>query len=190
MCMGLPDPDLLVRYTPRIRILLSSSKNNKKNTDFTVLWLLYDFCLKNVEKQNNFLLPFSRSGSGSASGSEAGSICQRYGSADPDPYQNFIDPQHWRKGNMYDKVACNNIYGELSFSNLSVFLPRTFFASESRRAGYPVSARQLHHNPSDKTNVKLHSGTENLLSHKISFAFCFFCGSFLPSANHFLRIRI
>jgi hypothetical protein len=25
----------------------------------------------------------------------SGSISQRYGSADPDPYQNFMDPQHW-----------------------------------------------------------------------------------------------
>jgi hypothetical protein len=37
-------------------------------------------------------------GSGSASGSRSGSetINQRYGSAnpDPDPYQNFMDPQH------------------------------------------------------------------------------------------------
>jgi hypothetical protein len=24
----------------------------------------------------------------------SGSISQRYGSADPDPYQNFMDPQH------------------------------------------------------------------------------------------------
>jgi ankyrin repeat protein len=31
---------------------------------------------------------------GSASGSESGSISQRYGSADPDPYQNCMDPQH------------------------------------------------------------------------------------------------
>jgi hypothetical protein len=31
-------------------------------------------------------------GSGSASGS--GFISQRYGFADPDPYQNFMDPQH------------------------------------------------------------------------------------------------
>jgi hypothetical protein len=23
------------------------------------------------------------------------SISQMYGSADPDPYQNFMDPQHW-----------------------------------------------------------------------------------------------
>jgi hypothetical protein len=33
-------------------------------------------------------------GSGSASGSESGSIRQRHGSADPDPHQNVIDPQH------------------------------------------------------------------------------------------------
>jgi len=24
-----------------------------------------------------------------------GSVCQRYGSADPDQYQNVTDPQHW-----------------------------------------------------------------------------------------------
>jgi hypothetical protein len=28
-------------------------------------------------------------------GSESGSIRQRYGSEDPDPYQNVTDPQHW-----------------------------------------------------------------------------------------------
>ncbi len=37
-------------------------------------------------------------GSGSASGSESGSVSQRQGSADPypdfDPHQNFMDPQH------------------------------------------------------------------------------------------------
>jgi hypothetical protein len=33
--------------------------------------------------------------SGSASGSESGSIGQRHGSADPDPHQNVMDPQHW-----------------------------------------------------------------------------------------------
>jgi hypothetical protein len=25
----------------------------------------------------------------------SGSVSQRYGSADPDPYQNVTDPQHW-----------------------------------------------------------------------------------------------
>ncbi len=29
------------------------------------------------------------------SASASGSISQRYGSADPDPYQNFMGPQHW-----------------------------------------------------------------------------------------------
>ncbi len=54
------------------------------------------FCTK------QFLLTTWRSltkiaGSGSASGSSYGSISQRYGSADPDPCQNFMDPQqqHW-----------------------------------------------------------------------------------------------
>jgi hypothetical protein len=28
---------------------------------------------------------------------ESGSISQRHGSADPDLYQNEVDPQHWRK---------------------------------------------------------------------------------------------
>jgi hypothetical protein len=37
-------------------------------------------------------------GSGSASGSESGSISQRHGSADPDPHQNVIDPQHCNTG--------------------------------------------------------------------------------------------
>jgi hypothetical protein len=25
----------------------------------------------------------------------SGSICQKHGSADPDPHQNVMDPQHW-----------------------------------------------------------------------------------------------
>jgi hypothetical protein len=32
---------------------------------------------------------------GSGSESESRSISQKYGSADPDPSQNFMDPQHW-----------------------------------------------------------------------------------------------
>jgi hypothetical protein len=28
-------------------------------------------------------------------GSGSGSISQRHGSADPDPYQNVMDPKHW-----------------------------------------------------------------------------------------------
>jgi hypothetical protein len=36
----------------------------------------------------------SESESGSESASESGSISQRHGSADPDPHQNVMDPQH------------------------------------------------------------------------------------------------
>jgi hypothetical protein len=37
------------------------------------------------------------SGSASRSRSESGPICQRHGSADPDPdpHQNIMNPQHW-----------------------------------------------------------------------------------------------
>jgi hypothetical protein len=35
----------------------------------------------------------ARSGAGARYG--AGSISQRHGSVDPDPYQNVTDPQHW-----------------------------------------------------------------------------------------------
>jgi hypothetical protein len=31
----------------------------------------------------------------SGSESESGSISQRHGSADPDPHQNVMDPEHW-----------------------------------------------------------------------------------------------
>jgi hypothetical protein len=57
---------------------------------------------KVISKKNNLLLTSWRllakiAGSASRSGSESGSISQSYGSADPDPYQHFIDPQHWCK---------------------------------------------------------------------------------------------
>ena len=32
-------------------------------------------------------------------GSESGSISQMHGSADPDPHENVLDPQHWLKDN-------------------------------------------------------------------------------------------
>ncbi len=65
----------------------------------TVLWLLLDFLsLKNVvnvpSKSNKqktfFLICFCWALEGPASGS----ISQRYGSADPDPHQNVMDPEH------------------------------------------------------------------------------------------------
>ncbi len=42
-------------------------------------------------------MKIERSGSGSESESESGSIIQRHGSADPDPHQNVMDPQHCGK---------------------------------------------------------------------------------------------
>jgi hypothetical protein len=39
-----------------------------------------------------------RAGSVAGSGAGSGSVSQGYGSTDPDPYQNVMDPQHWTKG--------------------------------------------------------------------------------------------
>ncbi len=54
---------------------------------------------KNFEK-NNFLLTWRSltkiAGSGPAS------ISQRYGFSDPDPCQNFMDPQHWQEPHLSD----------------------------------------------------------------------------------------
>jgi hypothetical protein len=70
----------------------------------TVLWLFFDFlCLKNdvnvPSKRNkqkhffkiSFLLESWKSMTKIAG---SGSISQRHGSADPDPHQNVMDPQH------------------------------------------------------------------------------------------------
>jgi hypothetical protein len=39
-------------------------------------------------------------------GSASGSISQRHGSEDPDPFQNVMDPQHWtRYSDPYPNVA-------------------------------------------------------------------------------------
>ncbi len=46
-----------------------------------------------------------RTGSGSAFGSAFGSVSQRYGSEDPDPYQNVTDPEHWIKRSATLKMA-------------------------------------------------------------------------------------
>jgi hypothetical protein len=37
-------------------------------------------------------------------GSASGSVSQRYGYEDPDPYQNFPDLHHCRKGNIMDET--------------------------------------------------------------------------------------
>jgi hypothetical protein len=54
---------------------------------------------------------------GSGSGSGSVSICQRYGSQDPDPYQNFMDPQHWPDGyynkwERYNKTRYHRPYSQ------------------------------------------------------------------------------
>ncbi len=87
------------------RILLSSSKNNKKTLDFYCFVTSYDFWSvksdvnvytkraprKHREKKFvgilNSLTKRTRSGSGSPS--------QRYGSEDPDPYKNVTAPEHY-----------------------------------------------------------------------------------------------
>jgi hypothetical protein len=53
---------------------------------------------------------------GSGSGSASGSISQRHGSADPDPHQNVMDPEHcylghWESMYLQDKTRA---YHEMS----------------------------------------------------------------------------
>ncbi len=44
-------------------------------------------------------------------GSESGSICQRHGSADLDPHQNVMDPQHWFRMH----VSVRMVFGDWRF---------------------------------------------------------------------------
>jgi hypothetical protein len=108
----------------RIRILLSSCKNRKKNLDSYYFVTLFDFLSlenyvnvpSNSNKQkkclnkNCFCLGILKvsdeksriririririENPNRGSGSESGSISQRHGSADPDPLQNVMDPEH------------------------------------------------------------------------------------------------
>ncbi len=86
----------------RIQILPSSSKNNKKTLDSTVLWLLHDFLsVKNdvnapskISRQKNggkqiifyWHLEGHWAGSGSVSQRSGSVNSHRYGSENPDPY--------------------------------------------------------------------------------------------------------
>jgi hypothetical protein len=90
MFLGLPDPDPFVRDTdPDPTVLSSWSKNSKKNLDsccFVIsLWLLslkYDVTAPSkVTNKTTWRSLTKKAGSGS--------IIQRYGPADPDPYQKF-----------------------------------------------------------------------------------------------------
>jgi hypothetical protein len=79
-------------------MILLSSKNTKKNLDFNCfLWLLYDFLSfkndvnvpskSNKKKKNSFILFAPRRSRKKTARSESGSIGQRHGYADPDPYK-------------------------------------------------------------------------------------------------------
>jgi hypothetical protein len=46
------------------------------------------------------------------SGSESGSISQRHGSADPDPQQNVMDPQHCREESSAPAASVANEDGQ------------------------------------------------------------------------------
>ncbi len=71
----------------------------------------------------------------------SGSVSQRYGSADPDPYQNIMDPQHWSErigltsmmhGRML--VSENSYWKWPTFWRLSVQATRPDSSSSSRTA--------------------------------------------------------
>ncbi len=104
---GLLDPDPLVRGMDPAPDLffLSSSKKGKKNLDFycfvTSFWLftVEKWCKvpsKSIMQKNFFFkLVFLASWRSMMKIEGSGSISQRHGSADPDPHQNVMDPQHW-----------------------------------------------------------------------------------------------
>ncbi len=81
------------------------AKNSKKNIDsycfVTSLWLLMfeKWCKYIFKKYRNQQLIFLMSlrSLPKIARSASGSICQTYISVDPDPHQNFMDPQHWLK---------------------------------------------------------------------------------------------
>ncbi len=81
--------------TSRIRILVSSSNYSDSYFCVTSLWLL---SLKNdvnvPSKSNKQKMLTSCRSLTKIAGSGSASLSQRYGSADPDPYQNFMDTQH------------------------------------------------------------------------------------------------
>ncbi len=106
MFLGLPDPDPIVRGMdpdpdPE-QILLPSCKNSEKNLDSYYFVTLYD-SLKNdvnVASKSNKQKKFDKKKFLFHIFKVTDEISrirrsQRYGSADPGPYQNVTDPQHW-----------------------------------------------------------------------------------------------
>jgi hypothetical protein len=75
------------------------------------------------------------------SGSESGFISQRHGCADPDPYQNVMDPQHC----YLLKKSSRKGKGAKLFENLGKVLNRT--AAGASRVPITVTARIADLNP-------------------------------------------
>ncbi len=69
-----------------------------------------------------------RSGSATGSASGSGSISQRHGSADPDPHQNVMDPQHWWIRDILVRIRIRRsvplIYGSGSMLGTGFFVKR------------------------------------------------------------------
>jgi hypothetical protein len=118
MFLGLLDPDPLFRGTdpdPDPSMIKQNLDSYCFATSLLTLFLKNAVNVpsksntqKNVEK-NSFFLASGRSmtkiaGSGAESGYGAGSIGQRHGSADSEPYQNVPDPQHWYLEQFYNGV--------------------------------------------------------------------------------------
>ncbi len=84
-----------------IRILISSSKNSKNNIDsycfVTSLLLIYLRTMMYLQKVISKKISLT-SWRSLTKLTGSGSFSQRYGSADPDPHQNVMDPQHWLSG--------------------------------------------------------------------------------------------
>jgi hypothetical protein len=115
MFLGLPDPDLdpLVRGMDQDTSLIK--QNSKKNLDSYCFVISFGFVISENDvnvpsksnKQKTYIKKFfffvdllevndENRGSGSAPGygSAPGFICQRHGSANPDPHQNVMDPEY------------------------------------------------------------------------------------------------
>ncbi len=57
------------------------------------------------------------------SGSESGSISQRQGSADPDPHQNVMDPEHYRNLYSFTDLLADIIPGQADEVENDVHVP-------------------------------------------------------------------
>jgi hypothetical protein len=89
MILGLKDPDPLVRGTDLDPDPSIMKQKNKKILDSYCFVTVYDFLSLKMHLQKlirkTTLMKI------------AGSVSQRYGYSDPDPYQIVMDPQHWPK---------------------------------------------------------------------------------------------